>query len=142
MNTLLIIKGISGSGKSTLAKFIAKQTIDGADDVAICEADSYFYNHKGEYNFDSSKLQAAHASCFKNFSEAIDNQISLIIVSNTSCNKWEGEKYIKKAKEAGYKVFSIIVENINKTKSVHNVPNDVLIKQKKNLANSFLENLE
>lgn len=58
MAKLLIIRGIPGTGKSTLAH---KLVCDG-EYRAFFEADQYFMTESG-YDFDPSKLHAAHAFC-------------------------------------------------------------------------------
>jgi hypothetical protein len=45
-------------------------------------------------------------------------------VSNTFTQEWEMQPYYDLAKEYGYMVFSIIVENRHGGKNVHNVPED------------------
>ena len=57
MNKILIlVRGIPGSGKSTFANLIWNS-------YAICEADKFFYDKDGNYNFDPSKLKQAHEWC-------------------------------------------------------------------------------
>ena len=56
-----------------------------------------------------------------------DNQINEqfyphIVVSNTFTKEWEMNEYFELAKQYGYMVFTIIVENRHGSKSVHNVP--------------------
>jgi predicted aldo/keto reductase-like oxidoreductase len=50
--------------------------------------------------------------------------INRIVVSNTFTQEWEMQPYYDLAKEYGYMVFSIIVENRHGGKNVHNVPED------------------
>ena len=49
---------------------------------------------------------------------------SRIIVSNTFTQEWEMEAYYTLAKQWGYKVFSIIVENRHGGVNEHGVPED------------------
>ena len=121
MKTVVIVRGLPGCGKSTFAK-----TLGG-----VCfEADQYFYMPDGTYNFDVKKLGLAHADCFKRFEDAVQADEPLVILSNTSTVKKEFAQYIDCAKENGYQVFSVIVENINDTKSTHGVPEETLEKMK------------
>jgi len=53
---LTLVRGLPGSGKSTFANFIW-------NDYAICEADKFFTDKEGNYNFDASKLKEAHKWC-------------------------------------------------------------------------------
>jgi malonyl CoA-acyl carrier protein transacylase len=49
---------------------------------------------------------------------------------NTFTREWEFEDYIKLAKQNGYRVHSIIVENRHDGKSVHGVPDETIQKMK------------
>ena len=111
MNKVLtLVRGLPGSGKSTFAHFIW-------NDYAICEADKFFYDTEGNYNFDATKLRQAHEWCRNQVETRMkDNQNNPqfypeIVVSNTFTQEWEMEAYYKLAEQYGYKVFSIIVEN-------------------------------
>jgi predicted kinase len=122
---LTLVRGLPGSGKSTFANFIW-------NDYAICEADKFFYDKEGNYNFDATKLRIAHEWC-KNQVEIRmkDNQLNEqfypeIVVSNTFTQEWEMEAYYKLAERYGYKVFSIIVENRHDGVNQHGVPDDKL----------------
>jgi adenylate kinase family enzyme len=122
---LTLVRGLPGSGKSTFANFIW-------NDYAICEADKFFYDKEGNYNFDATKLRIAHEWC-KNQVEIRmkDNQLNEqfypeIVVSNTFTQEWEMEAYYKLAERYGYKVFSIIVENRHEGVNQHGVPDDKL----------------
>lgn len=55
-NHLHIVRGVSGSGKSTLARKLGGYHV---------EADMYFEDADGHYNFDPSKLKYAHRFCQK-----------------------------------------------------------------------------
>ena len=122
---LFLVRGLPGSGKSTFATHIWNE-------YAICEADKFFYDKEGNYNFDASKIKDAHAWC-KNEVEVRmkDHQINQqfypeIVVSNTFTQEWEMEDYYKLAEKYGYKVISLIIENRHGGKNVHGVPDDKL----------------
>ena len=122
---LFLVRGLPGSGKSTFAGHIW-------NDYAVCEADKFFYDENGNYNFDGSKLKEAHAWC-KNEVEKrmIENQNNgqyypEIAVSNTFTQEWEMEDYLKLAEKYGYKVVSLIVENRHGGQNVHGVPEEKL----------------
>ena len=55
------------------------------------------------------------------------------MVSNTFTQEWEMKPYMDLAKEHGYKVFTIVVENRHDGKNVHNVPEDKI----EQMANRF-----
>jgi predicted kinase len=122
MNKILtLVRGLPGSGKSTFANFIW-------NDYAGCEADKFFYDKEGNYNFDASKLKLAHVWCVNQVRTRMEDNKNNpqyypeIVVSNTFTQEWEMEQYFKLAEEYGYMVFTIIVENRHGNKSVHDVP--------------------
>ena len=127
---LFLVRGLPGSGKSSFATHIW-------NNYAICEADKFFYDKDGNYNFDGSKLKDAHAWC-KNEVEIRmnDNQNNPqfypeIVVSNTFTQEWEMEDYYKLAEKYGYKVVSLIVENRHGGKNIHGVPDEKLEQMRK-----------
>jgi predicted kinase len=122
---LFLVRGLPGSGKTSFASAIW-------NDYAVCEADKFFYDKEGNYNFDPSKLKEAHTWC-KNQVETrmIDHQNNQqyypeIAVSNTFTQEWEMEDYFKLAEKYGYKVVSLIIENRHGGQNVHGVPEDKL----------------
>ena len=128
MNTLYILRSVSGAGKSTLAnKFVNNGLVD-----VHYEADMWFYNEEGNYNFDASKLGKAHEWCKLQTEAAMNNELD-ICVSNTFTTEKELQPYLDLAQEYGYEVVSLIVENRNNNKNIHNVPDIVLQKQEQHL---------
>ena len=122
---LFLVRGLPGSGKTSFASAIW-------NDYAVCEADKFFYDKEGNYNFDGSKLREAHDWC-KNEVEIRmqDHQNNQqyypeIAVSNTFTQEWEMEDYFKLAEKYGYKVVSLILENRHGGQNVHGVPEDKL----------------
>jgi predicted kinase len=130
MRTLIILRGLPGSGKSSFADFIWSSGV-------IFEADKYFYDENGNYNFDASKLHAAHKWCQTEVENAmIENCMTNgayfpdIVVSNTSTTEKELQPYLDLAVEYDYKVVSLIVENRHGNPSVHNVPDETIDKMR------------
>ncbi len=119
---LYIVRGLPGSGKSTLAKQLTSN---------VFEADHYFYDNEGNYKFIPSEIKDAHKECQDNVRIAMESSIPKIAVSNTSTQEWEMESYFELAKEFGYTVFTIIVENRHGGTNVHNVPEDKIEQMKK-----------
>lgn len=118
---LYIVRGIPGSGKSTFAKTLGEKHY---------EADMYFLDQESNYVFDGTKIKDAHTWCQSMVRGDMILEYPKIVVSNTFTQEWEMEPYFELAKEFGYKVFSIVVENIHSGKNIHNVPDDK-IKQMK-----------
>ena len=59
MKKLLLIIGIPGSGKSTLAKRIKAENPEFAT-ANIWEADMFFIDENGNYNWDPNYIKSAH----------------------------------------------------------------------------------
>lgn len=130
MKELFLLRGLPGSGKSTLANSIV------GSDFLVCEADKYFYDKEGNYNFDGSKLKDAHAFCrdtvetYMKDSLVNDQFYQKIAVSNTFTQEWEMKPYYELAERYGYRVYSLIVENRHGGVNEHGVPEDKLEQMK------------
>jgi predicted kinase len=114
---LYIVRGIPGSGKSTFAKTLGGQHY---------EADMFFIDEEGNYKFDVTKIKDAHQWCQSFVKTDMILEYPKIVVSNTSTQEWEMEPYFKLAKEYGYTVFSVVVENRHEGVNQHGVPEDKL----------------
>lgn len=121
---LIILRGVSGSGKSTFAELFLGYT--------ICSADDYFLDDKGNYNFDRLKIGKAHSYCFQKFTKAV-KEFRNIVISNTCTTETQFEWYINTAKEHGYKIFSVVVENRHGGTDVHSVPEETKIRQEEDI---------
>jgi predicted kinase len=117
MKNIYLVRGIPGSGKTTFAK-----TLEGLH----IEADMYFINKDGEYNFEPTKIKDAHKWCNELVEEWMREEQNKIVVSNTFTQEWEMESYYEMAKKYGYRVYSIIVENRHGGVNEHGVPEDKL----------------
>jgi predicted kinase len=118
MKELYLLRGLPGAGKSTLAKSIGGHHI---------EADMYFMID-GKYMFDATKIKDAHSWCSTSVFGLMSNDKTKIVVSNTFTQEWEMTKYMDLAKDFGYMVYSLIVENRHNGKNAHNVPTHVIDK--------------
>jgi|TARA_Y100000401_G_C8162977_1_gene145199 predicted kinase len=110
--TLYLIRGLPGSGKSTLANKLAPE--------ASFEADQYFTNNNGEYNYDQSKIDSAHHVCQKWTECAMVIGHEDIAVANTFTQMWEMTVYFELAEKHGYTVN--VIECKNNFGSTHDVP--------------------
>jgi predicted kinase len=122
MKSLYLLRGLPGAGKSTLAKSIGGTHF---------EADMFFLDENSNYKFDVTKLKDAHAWCQGQVNMAMILNVTTgenekIIVSNTFTQEWEMAAYYELAKQWGYTVFSLIVENRHGGVNDHGVPDDKL----------------
>ncbi|MEN9656145.1 MAG: hypothetical protein RL311_1091 [Bacteroidota bacterium] len=116
MKILYIVRGIPGSGKSTFANSLG---------CPVFEADMYFMID-GEYKFEADKLKLAHNWCKLRVEHSMEDDFQKIAVSNTFTQEWEMEAYYEMAKQYGYTVFSVIIENRHGGVNEHGVPEDKL----------------
>lgn len=125
MKELFLLRGLPGSGKSTLAKMLV-----GDKDYCHKEADMYFVDGDGNYNFKPSKIKQAHKWCQEEIEFVMKYAHSPVVVSNTFTQEWEMEEYYKLAERYGYRVHSLIVENRHGGINEHNVPEEKLEQMK------------
>jgi tRNA uridine 5-carbamoylmethylation protein Kti12 len=121
MKKLILLRGLPGSGKSTLATELGG---------VHYEADMYFVDDNGNYNFDPSRIKDAHAWCQNKVKLSMENGVEKIVVSNTFTMVWEMEHYNMLAEANGYRVHSVIVETTHNGKNIHNVPADKINQMK------------
>jgi len=127
MKELFLLRGLPGAGKSTLA-----ESLTGG---SFFEADLFFLDKRGEYQFDASKLKDAHKWC-QDRVEAIMKgwgnvlPANRIVVSNTFTQAWEMQPYYDLAEKYGYRVYSLIVENRHGGVNEHGVPEEKLQQMK------------
>jgi uridine kinase len=124
--TLYLIRGVSGAGKSTFANNLFESGVV----HKVFEADDYFYMENGLYEFDASRLRAAHQLCQANAGYVLGQLKQSVAVSNTSTTEKEVKVYQDIAAQHNANFVSIIVENRHNGVNIHNVPEDK-IKQMK-----------
>lgn len=129
--TLYILKGVSGSGKTTLATQICEMP-----NTMSIAADDYHYDEEGNYNFKFENLKAAHKWCQEATAGMMYHGFN-IVLHNTNTSTKETKPYLAMAEKFGYKVVSLVVENLHGNKDVHNVPQEVRDGQEKRLRNSL-----
>ena len=123
MNNLILVRGVSGAGKSTIAPMFKNAVLVSTDD--------FFLDEYGEYVFDANSLVINHQFCqIAVKMMMMEDKEELIVVHNTFTADWEMDAYFDLAREHGYAVHTIIVENRHGSKNVHDVPQDVVKAQK------------
>lgn len=95
---MIIMRGLPGSGKSYLANKIKEKY---GKWCFVCSADQFF-ERNGVYNFDPSKLKAAHHSCKQKSIQAFKNGKRIIVIDNCNVCIWEFRDYLSLADENGY----------------------------------------
>lgn len=123
--SLYLLRGLPGAGKSTLAKSLARE-----GDLIIA-ADDFMVDEKGEWKFDWRRLDENHARCREEVERAMKERVSRIFVHNTMRTEAECVPYQELASRYGYRVFSLIIENRHKGKSVHATPDKTVEKMRK-----------
>ncbi len=117
---LYLVRGLPGAGKTTFSKSLFQ------DGDVIVAADDFMIDKEGKYVFDSSRLEEAHDSCARKVFEAMEKKTHRIFVHNTMTEGWEMEQYTALAKQHGYRIFSIIIENRHEHSSTHGTPGETL----------------
>ena len=122
MTTLTLIRGLPGSGKSTLAKMLVKQTGD-----KHFEADMFFTDEKGNYNWSADKITQAHAWCQESTRNFLEWNYD-VVVSNTFTTDKELKPYFDIALE--FALTPVIITMQNNFGNVHNVPVEAIDRMK------------
>jgi predicted kinase len=107
---VVVLQGVSGAGKSTYARTLTEAARAQGLHAAMVSADDYFVRlGSGTYTFVASKLQEAHAACFREFilhlSSAMDANpgcVDLIVVDNTNTTVHELSPYMLAAQAFGF----------------------------------------
>lgn len=129
--SLFIVRGVSGSGKTTVAQMLSEGCFP------HYEADMYFYDSDGNYNWKQQDLSKAHKWCQANVETMLSLSLPKVIVSNTFTTEKEMQPYIELAEKYGYTVFSLVVEHRHSGGSLHEVPEEILEKQETRLRGSL-----
>ena len=141
---LILVRGVSGAGKSTIAGILdtsLRSRSFSTDDMFIvpgcfvCSDDENIEHectgYQSRYVFEPSKLPEYHAATVDSVHKAMRmDDVDLIVVHNTFTQKWEMLEYIKLAKEYKWTLHTIVVENRHGSKSIHNVPEYSIEKQR------------
>lgn len=129
MKNLFLIRGLPGSGKTTLARdlqWVFLGTEGFPDDVVCVAADDFMVDGEGNYLWQPEILPDCHRKCLQTAVDAMEKDVYDVIVHNTFTREKEMEQYMEAAKEYGYRVVRLVVENTHGNTSVHGVPEKTL----------------
>lgn len=129
LRSLFLVRGLPGAGKTSLAYLLEGMVDQYRYNCTCVAADDYFSKHGG-YDFDVSKLGAAHRHCEEIAGLAMSNNVNVVIVHNTFTTEKEMKPYKEMANKYNYKTIQIIVENTHGNSSVHNVPEETMQRMK------------
>ena len=133
MTKLIIVRGAMGSGKSTFANKLTNKLIRfGYKPTDIChfEADQFFMDENGNYNFVPTKLWLAHKQCLEKTKKCLLRD-KIVIVSNTFATKKEMKPYMDFADENDIPVE--VYRCTGEYQNVHGVPDDVVVAKRKQM---------
>ena len=133
MTKLIIVRGAMGSGKSTFANKLTNKLIRfGYKPTDIChfEADQFFMDEYGNYNFVPTKLWLAHKQCLEKTKKCLLRD-KIVIVSNTFSTKKEMKPYMDFADENDIPVE--VYRCTGEYQNVHGVPDDVVVAKRKQM---------
>jgi len=124
LKTLTLVRGVPGSGKTTTAQ---KMVDDKTDHF---EADMFFTDRDGNYNYNPRKKSNAHKWCQKKVKKALKAGRN-VVVSNTFLKRWEMEPYIEMAIDTGADLQYITCEG--GYQNIHGVPEERVEAMRDNL---------
>ena len=119
MARMFLITGVPGSGKSTYAELIKNKHKTAP--IEHYEADMFFIDKNGNYNWNPKQLHYAHEWC-KN---SVEHAMSIghdVIVSNTFITAKDRKPYFDLAKSYGYDIQ--VIECTGKYQNIHGVPDE------------------
>jgi len=137
MRNVVIMRGLPGSGKSTVAKKLAA-TVEGA--VIVSADDGLMVG--GQYQFDVTKLGAAHGACQAAFKTALAFNKPLVIVDNTNTTPQEIQRYMDMAQNFGYEAVVMVVPcdvDTSAARNTHGVPREAIERMASRMASIPLD---
>ena len=120
---LILVRGVSGRGKTTFVEEFIKN-------VSLSIATDDFFVLDGMYTFDRNYLADYHQRCIDRVESEMESPSTEtycnIVVHNTFTKEWEMKAYFDLAEKYGYNVYTIIIENRHKSKSIHGISEDII----------------
>lgn len=120
---IILIRGLPGSGKSTLAR----KMLNFHEKTIHLEADMYFTNNRGEYNWNAEYVHEAHRWC-QDTARICLNMGYNVIVSNTFTTLKEMQVYLEHAEMIDTPI--IVHRMTGNYGSIHNVPEATILKMR------------
>ena len=121
--SITLVRGLPGSGKTSFARAMTANLAR----TSFVEADQYFVDPAGNYEFKQAWLPEAHADCRQRTINLLGHQTS-VLVANTFSQNWEMFPYAQLAYD--YAADLYIVEMQGQWKSEHNVPDYAISRMK------------
>ena len=116
MKQLRLIRGLPGSGKTKLAEELMRAYPGSVH----AEANQFFEDDAGNFNWDSKRLKDAQYFCLDKVASAMASGVEHIIVANTFHKRSYMEPYIQLARDFGYSVDILVCSSTHE--NIHNVP--------------------
>lgn len=113
---LILVRGVPGSGKSTYAEQLP---------AILVEADQFFIDRWGNYQFDRRLLNDAHNWCQLEAKRLLLAGFD-VVVANTFVKSWQMKFYIDLASDLNIEL--TVIEMTNYYQNQHNVPQLIIDK--------------
>ena len=130
MKMVYILRGIPGAGKSTYGKTLVDRAIAAGDKAVQYEADMFFTDKAGNYNWNPKLIGVAHKWCQDKVRNALGNY-DVVVVANTNLTKKDVDVYTKIATDGGYDFEVIRLDG--GFQNVHAVPEETLENMRKKM---------
>jgi len=132
MKKFILIRGVSGSGKTSLAKMFERFGF------GIVAADDFFIDVNGNYKYEPEEIAIAHAWCQERCLALLNNpHLAGVVVHNTSTRESDVQVYQQYAESHGFDFVCMVLENRHGNSDIHNVPEEALARQEKQLRESI-----